>query len=360
MTILSANEFYTQMRDYFIANQDKITDLNTDSSIDTQFRAFANQLNQAMVKASGGFKSQFEQIPFQIFDFQRKSATTSSGTLVFSVSTAATTDLTIPLGTIVATTAGLLYETTAAGVILTGNTSSSPITAQAQSSGSDYNTLINTVTVINSSLPEVNSVTNNTAFTGGTDKETNSEYFARFSNFILGLSGANRYGVFTAAVTVDDIQSAYVEDHFPPESGLYNFTVYVDDGSGSVSQTKLDEVYQKLYGNDTSAYPGYVSAGINFRVLSAGLVAVAVLYTITVDAFVIGENEAETAINTAVQNYINSLWVGSDVIWTEVIRIIKSISGIEDISALTLNGSSSNIVVAASNVARVSSIGPNP
>lgn len=360
MKILSQSEFYGQMRDYFIANQSLITDLNENSAIDTQFQAFATQLNQAMIKASGGFKSQFEQIPFQTFQFQRTESSHSSGTLVFSRASADTSEIDIPEGTIVATPEGLLFETTDAGVIASGNTDSSPINGESQSAGAEYNVLTGTITLINSTLTGVNSVTNNTAFAGGRDRESNSDYFARFTNFILGLSGSNRYGIFTAATSVDTIQSAYVEDHFPPDSGIYNFTVYVDDGSGSVPQAKLDEVYLKLYGNDTADYQGYAAAGVNFRVLSAGLVSINVLYTVEIDAFILSEDDAETEIETAVQSYIDSLWVGSDVIWSEVIRIIQSINGITSVTALTLNATSADIEIDPSDVARLSTIGPTP
>lgn len=359
MEILTAGEFLSQMRAFFIANQNKITDLNSGSALDTQFNAMSVQLNQAMVKVSGGFKTQFEQIPFQMFDFQRKPELFASGTEVFSRQTGDPVEITIPIGTIVGTPSGLLYTTTAAGAILSGNTSSSAIPITANEAGLDYDAQINTITVLNSSIPGVNSVTNNTATAGGRDKETNSQYFARFTNFILGLQGSNRFGIFTAAVSVSTIQSAYVDNHFPPELGLYNFTVYVDDGSGNVPQAKLDEVYLEIYGNDTSAYQGWASGGINFRVLTAGLIPVNIVYTAQIDPNVSTSSEIKLLIEAAINNYINSLWVGSDVLESEVIRILKGINGVVDIPSalLTLNGGD-NITITPSQVARVSSITP--
>ena len=359
MNILTAGEFLTQMRDFFIANQSRITDLNSGSALDTQFNAMSVQLNQALVKVSGGFKTQFEQIPFQTFDFQRKSELSASGTEVFSRQTGDPVEITIPIGSIVGTTSGLLYTTTAAGAILSGNTDSAAIPITANEAGVSYDAQIDTITVLNSSIPGVNSVTNNTATAGGQDKETNSAYFTRFTNFIMGLQGNNRFGIFTAAVGVSTIQSAYVENHFPPVSGIYNFTVYVDDGSGSVPQAKLDEIYLDIYGNDTFAYQGYASAGINFRVLTAGLIPVNVVYTVQIDPVNASAAEIEVTIEAAINNYINSLWVGSDVLESEVIRIIKGIQGVVDVppSLFTLNGGE-NITTLPSQVAKVSSITP--
>ena len=359
MDILTAGEFQSQMRAFFIANQNNITDLNSGSALDTQFNAMSVQLNQALVKVSGGFKTQFEQIPFQTFDFQRKPELSASATEIFSRQTGDPVEITIPIGTIVGTSSGLLYTTTAAGAILSGNTSSSAIPITANEAGIAYDAQINAITVLNSSVPGVNSVTNNIAASGGRDKETNSEYFARFTNFILGLQGSNRFGIFTAAVNVATIQSAYVEDHFPPALGIYNFTAYVDDGSGSVPQDKLDEIYLEIYGNDTSAYQGWAAAGINFRVLTAGLIPVNIVYTAQIDPNVSTSSEIKLLIEAALNNYINSLWVGSDVLESEVIRILKGINGVVDIpsSLLTLNGGD-NVTVTAAQVARVSSITP--
>ena len=317
------------------------------------------QLNQALVKCSGGFKTQFEQIPFNVFDFQRKAATFSSGTEVFSRQTGDPVEIPIPIGSIVGTSSGLLYTTTAVGAILSGNTDSSPIPITANEEGAEYDAQTGVINVLNSSVPGVNSVTNNTATAGGRDKETNSSYFARFTNFILGLQGSNRSGIFTAAVLVSTIQSAYVEDHFPPASGLYNYTVYVDDGSGSVPQAKLDEVYLEIYGNDTSAYQGWNAAGINLRVLTAGLIPVNVVYTIQIDPVTGNAAEIELLAEAATKNYINSLWVGSDVIESELVRILKGIDDVVDVptALLTLNGGD-NVTVTASQVARVGTITP--
>ncbi len=356
--ILTQKEYYDAMVQYFIANQTNITDVNSGSAIDTQINAFATQLNQAQVKASGGFKAQFEQIPFQVFDFQRRSATFSSGTAVFSRQSADPVQIDIPIGTVIGTSGGLLYTTQNAVSILSGNLSSSSANITANKVGGSYNVLAGVINIINSSLPGVNSVTNNTATSGGTDKETNPDYYTRFKNYILGLSGSNDYGIFTAANSVSTIQSAYVENHFPPEAGLYNFTVYVDDGSGSVPQTVLDQVTLVVRGNNTSTYQGYASAGVNFRVLSAGLIPSNIIYTAKINPLIVDPAAAQVNIESIIKNYINSLWVGSDVIRAEVIKIIQGATGVIDVPVLTLNGTTDNIVTTASQVARVNTITP--
>ncbi len=356
MNILTQNAFYTQMKEFMIANQSKITDLNYGSALDTQFQAMATQLNQALVKSAGNFKTQFESIPYQAFDFNRKAEEKASGTVVFSRQVASATQIAIPIGTVVGTSSGLLYTTQDVVYILSGNNDSGAANIIAEKSGITYNVLTGVINVLNSSVPGVNSVVNNIAASGGLNKESNASYFTRFKNFVLGLSGSNKYGIFTAATSVSTIQSGYVEDHFPPEAGLYNFTIYVDDGSGSVPQLKLDEIKLVIFGNNTVTYQGWVAAGINFRVLSAGLVPVDIVYSAEIDTLNTNASIIELLIENALKNYINSLWVGSDVIWSEIIKIIQGLNGVISVSSLTLNGSPVDIVTLPSQVIRVSTI----
>jgi len=354
--ILTQKDFYEAMKSYLVANQDRVTDFNKGSTLDTQLNAIATQLNQAMVKASGGFKVQFEQIPYQVFDFNRKTPNTASGTVIFSRQTPDAVQITIPIGTLVGTVSGLLYATQAEAIILSGNLNSSVVSIIANDIGTAYNAVIGDVNQINSSVPGINSVTNNTAVAGGTDKENNSSYFTRFTNFILGLAGSNRFGILTAATSVETIQSGYVEDHFPPESGLYNYTIYVDDGSGSVPQLKLDEIELVIYGNDTSIYKGYNAAGINFRVLSAGLISIAVAYTVEVDVVSYDLDATETQIQETILGYVNSLWVGAEVIRAEIIKLIQGLDAVLNTTVLTLNGGVIDIAVLPAQVARISTI----
>jgi len=358
LTIITQREFYESMKAYLIANQTKITDLNSGSALDTQLNAMATQLNQSMTKASGGFKSQFEQIAYNVFDFQRKDESFSSGTVVFSRQNADLVQIDIPIGTIVSTTTGITYTTQNQVSILSGATDSSAANITADEAGVTSNVLVGEISVINSSVDGINSVTNNTATSGGADVESNSEYFTRFTNYILGLAGSNGNGVLTAATTVATIISGFVEDHFPPESGLYNFTIYVDDGSGSVPQDTLDEIELKLRGNNTSDYPGYVAAGINFRVMSAGLVPIAVEYTAQIDPLNTNAIDIKPILETVIKNYVDNLWVGKSVIRAELIRLVQGTGGVVNVTVMDLNGSDTDVIITSSQVARVSTITP--
>ena len=353
--IRTYNQIYEDMRNFFIANQDVVTDLNSEGGLDTMLRAFAQEMAQGYTKVSGGFKKQFDAIPFQFFDFDRRQAMKASSTVVISRSVAAATVITIPSGTIVSSPSGNLYITQEAGEISSGNTNSGAINVQAEKVGSSYNGQIGSISVINSTVDGANTVTNNIAISGGRDKETNAEYFARFTEYILGLAKSNPYGIKSIAAGISGVQSVYIENHFPPISG-YNYTVYIDDGSGASPQSLLDDVLLAIVGNDTEDYQGANSAGINVRVLGASLVNLAFVMQLDADPVLGDEDLISSQVESVLVDYMNSLNIGQDVLYSEISRIIKSIDNVYDINTLTLNGGTSNISVAVNQIARAGSV----
>ena len=140
---------------------------------------------------------------------------------------------------------------------------------------------------------------------------------------------------------------------------LLLFTFLISTSILSNAQEKLDEIYLNIYGNNTAVYQGYAAAGINFRVLSAGLVPVDIEYTVEINPIAIDVNTVESLIEDAIKNYINSLWVGADVIHSELIRLIQGISGVISVKELTLNSVEDDLETLPSQVARVSTIVPD-
>jgi uncharacterized phage protein gp47/JayE len=354
--IWSYAEIYEMAKAYMIANQTKITDFNENQGLDTQIKAFSTILNGAMVKVAGGFKLQFEDIPYQVFQFPRIQSTFASTTVVFTRELPYTGVKTIEAGTVVGTSAGLYYVTQAVATINDGAASSGAVEAIADTAGSDYNVPVGIVTVLVSSVEGVNVVTNNIAASGGRDKESNSEYYRRFYNFILGLSKSNLYGILTTATQTSGVQSVSIYEHFPPQSGIYNFTCYVDNGAGSTPAELLAEVYLRLKGDGTVDYPGAASPGINFRCLSASVVPVDVDVTIDLDPVRGDRTIAEAAITAAIQNYINHLWVGFDCLPARLSAILMSITHVYNVDELLLNDAAIPILISDNQVARVNII----
>jgi len=356
MRVYSVTEIYEQLKTYFLANQESVTDLNENQGMDTQLKSFAILLNQAMVKCAGGYKLQFEDIPYQVFSFPRRQATYATCEGIFSRGLPYDDEITIPVGTVVGSSSGLLYLTTEVGTILSGSADSNSVSVQAENVGSAYNVASGLISTIISTLEKVNSFVSSISASGGTDKETNTAYFRRFGNYIMGLAKSNLFGIMTGAMDVSGVQSASVLEHFPPLSGLYNFSVYIDNGSGTSPASLLEYIYLTLHGDGTAEFPGYVAPGINFRVLSASVVPVIIDVTIDLDP-VRGDRDASALqILDAVTKYVNNLWVGYDVLPMQISKLIMTLPNVYNVDELQVNSDVVPILISNNQVARFSAL----
>ena len=102
----------------------------------------------------------------------------ATGTLTFGLNTPSLTAVTIPEGTRCKADE-YVFITTESGTITAG-TLSCGVAAQAEDRGTDGNVSIHTINQIYDDLPDVDYVDNLTAFTGGTEDETDDELRQRY------------------------------------------------------------------------------------------------------------------------------------------------------------------------------------
>lgn len=336
-----------------------------------------------------------------------QAATKATVKLVFSRSEISASDLNIPVGTRVSDSSeSIVFVTTQAGVIEGGELSSGEIEAQAVNVGSAYNVSANTLTVIQSVLsPEITSVNNSASATGGndgaiesnsvaataeevglkynvaadtvttiesnvsaeivgvnnpykaiggTDAETQTEMLRRFKYYINGLQGSNRYGIMAGVLGLEGVRSVGLEEHFPPKSNIYNFTLYVDDGTGRLTDELKTQCQNLIDGDDTEENPGLRAAGINVDIQAASIIDVAIVVTATI--YRAEEARIRNDITSKLQEYINGLGIHENIVLSSIIVLLKQISGITDISGLTVNGSTDNINVGVNQIARFSTV----
>lgn len=332
-----------------IAKQDLITDFNEGSVIHTLLDTFARLLERGYVDIRQGYTEALRLIPFSLFDFQQKSGTAASGTVVFSRTDALEVETIIPKGTTVSG-GGLSFKTEEAGSIPSGSKDSAPITIVAVEAGSSYNLSPGMITSIDSVVPsDVVKVFNSNATTGGSDNETSAELDERFKNFINGLSGTNVYAIKSAALDVDTVRSVSVQTHTPPIKDIYNLTVYVDDGSGSASEETIEKVKLAIEG-DGDQKNGHLAPGINCRILAPQ--AIPIEFTVSATVYRQDLAEAKAQIEEIIQSYVNSRTIGATVYISEIIKNIMSLSYVKDVN---ITEPAENITPNADQIARFSS-----
>lgn len=177
----------------------KITDFNEGSQIRNILESFASEVYHLELK-----DQQLVQLAFLTTMFgsyldlkgeelqtPRILGSSSIGNVTFSIPEAQTIEITIPSGTVlVDSETGYYFNTTAETRINIGDTSCS-VSAVSQVTGEAANSRAGKITVFRDNKPsELLSVTNNAAFTGGTDYEEDEAYRER----LLAKQGEDSFG----------------------------------------------------------------------------------------------------------------------------------------------------------------------
>lgn len=348
------NTILEEMKSNAIASGTGLTDFNDGSIIMTIFESIARPLEQSYIDTRNGYTNNLRAIPYSVFDFKQKPGQRATVNVKFTRNSAMADPSIIPSGTRVSN-GTLIFTTTADAVIESGETVSDAVGALAEDVGLKYNVAANTITTIESNVSaEIVSVNNDDSAVGGTDAETQTQMLRRFKYYINGLQGSNRYGIMAGVLGIEGVRSVSIEEHFDSlKSGVYNFTVYVDDGTGSLSTPLRHEIEDLINGNDTEENPGLRAAGINCDVVAATKVDIAIVLTATI--YRVEEARVKNDITVKLQEYINGLGIHENVILSSIIVLLKQIPGITDISGLTLNGSTDNVIINVMQIARFAS-----
>lgn len=343
-------DIYNSIKLWIIAHQSRISDFNEGSVISSQIEAFARELAMTYSQARAGFSDVLTKMPYTIFGISRHEAQYAIGTVTFA-RTVTTTAVTISLGTQVATAGGVIFETTELKSMAIG-ASSVAVAVRAIEAGTTGNVPAGTVTVPVSSIDGVDTITNYGSIGGGVNEETDAEYLARFRAYLLGLAKSNTWGLISGALLNPALRSASIIEHFPPRSGLYNVTLYLDDGAGTVSAATIAAVKSVVDGDGTEANPGYRAAGMNVDYLAPSIVTVDVTATVYF-SYDVSADEAKSLIDAAVLEYLNSHIIGQDVIRAQLQKVILNFPWVLD---LTVSAPAANTTISTGQIARAGAI----
>jgi len=162
-----------------------------------------------------------------------------------------TGNLTIPAGTKVKTSGGILFSTTAAGTItatspeqVSGNgvgRDSNQVPVIADVAGAAGNVVAGTITGFAAKPAGIDSVVNLTDATQGRDKETDPAFRARIKAYVASLARCNRSALENQLINVQDPDSGATILFAKVVEDLLlrgNVTVYIDDGTGTAESVE--------------------------------------------------------------------------------------------------------------------------
>lgn len=230
----------------------------------------------------------------------RKPALAAQGVLTFRRKTPLWYTAVIPQGTICCTAGenGERYVTVQAAELPAGELSVA-VPAQAQTAGKAGNALPGTVTVMVTPPAAAESVTNGSAFTGGTDSEGDSELRARLLRSFSGVpNGTNEAFYREYALQFDGVYSVGV---IPKENGTGTVGVYLGARGGAPGAQTVARVQAEMD----------AVREINVRVVVAPAQTVPVAVSVGVTpAPGVSAQEAQAACRAAAAEYFETLCVG--------------------------------------------------
>jgi len=349
-TIRDFDTIVSDMVAYIVAHSSQITDLNPGSVIRSFCEGTGLTVEELYIGVYLGFRRYLSNIKTDVFGFAKKAGVKATTNVVFHRA-GSSGYVTIPSGTKVQTVSGLKFATTAQIQILNGENDSDPVEVEAEKVGVAYNVATDTITIMIDIIDGVDSVTNANAAVGGVDRETEYEFEKRFQVYIEGIGRTNVAGVVYGALSVDGITSASANELFPPVANV-NVKLYIDDGSaGGVSSAKVDEV-QAVIDGDGENEAGYRSAGVNVLVVAPSIVTQNVTMSVTV-ASGVDVDQMKVDINTALTNYVNTLGIGADIVYNELIAAAMSVYGVVDCD---ITVPAANVTISSSEVGRLATV----
>lgn len=348
--IIKAEIRLASMITWFAGIQRKITDFVVGGKTRTKLEAVAVEMEAQDFQIYRAIKKAIAVAIYQAFNFNLRPAVRASGLVTITADPAPGQDIIIPKGTQLATigtgtTAEKVYATTAAATIPAGETSVS-VSVACVTAGTTGNTGPNTVKVSKATIAGVTAITNPAGFNNGTEVETEQARQVRFTQYIStltrGIDDAIEYGAKTTYLTdeagtiTEQVTAALIVG--PPAEGAAGaFTCYIYNGSGGASADLVTKTQQTIDGYrdaNNKKVPGFKAAGVVATVTAATTLALDVTASV-VAAFGSDKDALKIQVENAVSAYIQSLGLGAEFIYNEMIERIMSIAGVVDVTVTT-------------------------
>lgn len=198
------------------------------------------------------------------------------------------------------------------------------VDGQAQSAGIDGNVSIGAITVLTNAPAAITSVTNPTAFTGGTDPEDTEVFRQRLLSYIQSPGTGSPDDLKAWAEAVDGVGSATI---FANDPSAGEVTVRISASDGSVPDTSVVDAVQ-------AALDALDLANITITVTTFTAVTADVDVTVTLSGtYTLAD--VTTSVQTAIEDYINALEVGGTLYIAGIVDSVFGLTGIDDVVVTT-------------------------
>ncbi len=219
--------------------------------------------------------------------------------------------------------------------------------------GSAGNVQAETITLLATAIPGVDTVVNPEPLQGGLDAESDTAFRGRFQNFIQSRSRATPLAVGYAVSSIQQGLNYTIQENIDTSGNplMGNFVVTVDDGSGYPNPTLLATV--------SGAVEAVRPIGSTFSVQPPTVITANVTLVVEASAGFVKSNLIQP-VSEAISSYINTLPIGSTLPITRVAQLAyDAAAGISNVSQVAVNGASADIVPAPTGVVKTGSMAIN-
>lgn len=250
-------------------------------------------------------------------------------------------------------TTNALWSQSQNGYLIPAGTATGIVPVQAQTIGISGNVAANTITLVVGSVPGIDYVNNGSAFANGENAESDQAVKTRFqmwqANLAEGTYGAVQVAVESvgANLTMTIEPNQTTNGTFTPGS----FVVTIDDGSGATPSSTVQTVAAAVNGVRPIGSTAYVQA--------ATALLADISMTITVGSGY-STSAAQAAVNAALVAYIGSLGVGVTMRYSILSKLAyDAYAGVTNVTLVTLNSGTSDLVPTQFQVVRAGTIAVN-
>ena len=235
----------------------------------------------------------------------------ATGTLMDKIPTGV-----IPSGTTVTSSDGSIRYFVSAATIFSAGDTEVYVPIESMTSGSQYNVPLNILVTHNLGVSDV-FTTNEKAIVNGTDIEADSNFKFRISNATLSAEKANETAIRLAALSVTDVGDAIIK---PFVRGIGTYDVIVLPLEGMATDT--------LIANVQTAIDSVTAVGIKGTARKPEIVPVDITVSLvfTNDSTPYEQNVIKDRVQTAIQQYIVNITMGSSFILNELRQRIMDVS----------------------------------
>jgi phage-related baseplate assembly protein len=295
------------------------------------------------------------------FTVSRLPAVAAYGAVTFSRFTPVSSAL-VPIGTVVRTadgtqsflvtvdTGNAAYSVAQNGYVIAAGVASVTVPVVAQVAGSAGNVQMNAISLIAAALPGVDTVTNAAGFQGGLDAESDVALRSRFQGFLASRSQATTQAVGYAVISIQQgLQYTILENAASDGTvRMGNFIVIVDDGTGYPPPA--------LLASTATAIEAVRPVGSSYAVQAPTVVSATISMAITtlpsaVHASVVAQ------VTSALIDFVNALPLGAPLPWSKLVQqAYDAASTVTNVSAVLLNGGSTDLTPTSSGVVKAVSV----